>query len=111
MYDESWKDGSNTIRFLEPFLSFSKPMIVREWPWGCQLPCKRRGGKGGVGRHTEVLKVERWQVGFPDTLRRVFDARLEIILGVLEEERLGFSRLLMLDPLGIAWDSQKTEHG
>lgn len=32
MDDESWKEGSKTTRFFVPLVSFSKPMMVREWP-------------------------------------------------------------------------------
>lgn len=51
-----------------------------------------------------MLKIEWWQTGLPNLLRRVFNAGLKVILNVFHEQRLGLARLFVFHPLGIARD-------
>ena len=66
MYDESWKDGSNTISCLEPFLSFSKPMMVKEWPGTGMLANRARDleVKRGTNRGAGSRAAAGWFFGY-----------------------------------------------
>lgn len=60
---------------------------------------------------TGMLEVNGWQVCPPYTLGWVYDPGHEVILHIFHQQCLGLARLPIFEPLCIARDVEKTEHG
>lgn len=59
---------------------------------------------------TGMLEIKRRQVGRADALCRVLDTRLEVVLDVFHEKRLGLAGLLVPYPLRFARDLQEAKY-
>ena len=59
-------------------------------------------GRREGDKHTRMLKVYWREVGLPDPLARILDARLEVVLDVFHEKGLGLACFSYLEALSVA---------